>query len=84
MRLTALKLYRRMIIFNNEDILSRCTTRSQPKKMYNACVNCTYNICNRESNCYGTCKYGYDNFYIRKSKDNGCPMCASEIREMKK
>lgn len=31
--------------------------------------------CEDKVSSYGKCKKGYDNFYYRKSKDNGCEKC---------
>ena len=42
------------------------TTRMPIRKMYEAC----------KENCsgYGTCKRGFENWYSRRTKDNGCPL----------
>lgn len=44
------------------------STRSAVKKMYPVCKKCHDNI-----EGYGKCKKGFDNFFKRKSKINGCP-----------
>lgn len=43
------------------------STRSAVKKMYPACKKCHDKI-----EGYGKCKKGFDNFFKRKSKINGC------------
>lgn len=52
------------------------TTRQAIRKPYSACKNCEYDISG-----YGKCKKGYDNFYYRLSKDNGCDKCKDEKHE---
>lgn len=42
-------------------------TRQAIPKMYDICKNCENNISS-----YGKCKNGFDNFYYRKNKNNGC------------
>lgn len=49
------------------------TTRQPTIHLYSACRNCEYDISG-----YGKCKKGYDNFYYRLGKDNGCNKCKDE------
>lgn len=51
-------------------------TRQAVRKTYGACRNCEDDISG-----YGKCKKGYDNFYYRLSKNNGCDKCKDEKRE---
>lgn len=48
-------------------------TRQPVRKSYLACKDCEYNISS-----YGKCQNGYDNFYYRLGKDNGCDKCKDE------
>ena len=45
------------------------TTRTPIRKMYEACKACKENCSG-----YGTCKRGFENWYSRRTKDNGCPL----------
>ena len=54
--------------------MGRSTTRKTISKMYDACNVCEHNI-----SAYGICKAGYENFYKRKSKKNGCTKCKQNI-----
>ena len=45
------------------------TTRMPIRKMYEACKACKENCSG-----YGTCKRGFENWYSRRTKDNGCPL----------
>lgn len=45
------------------------STRIASQKMYEACKDCVKNTSG-----FGVCKSGYENFYKRASKDNGCPI----------
>ena len=54
------------------------TERQPVIHLYNACRSCEYDISG-----YGKCKNGYDNFYYRLGKDNGCDKCKDEKRERK-
>lgn len=51
--------------------MSRSTTRQPVIHQYEACRNCKDNISG-----YGKCDQGYDNFYYRKGKNNGCDKCS--------
>ena len=55
------------------------TTRKPSIKPYLSCRECEYKISG-----YGQCKKGYDNFYYRKSKNNHCDKCQSEMKETKR
>lgn len=44
------------------------TTRQSCVKYYEQCNNCEDRISGK-----GKCGAGYDNFYYRSSKNNGCP-----------
>lgn len=55
--------------------MSRSTLRQAVIRQYDACRKCINNISG-----YGKCKDGYDNFYYRRSKDNGCLKCKSEVK----
>lgn len=48
-------------------------TRQPTIHLYSACRNCEYDIFG-----YGKCKKGYENFYYRKGKENGCDKCKNE------
>lgn len=45
------------------------TTRTPIRKMYEACKACKENCSG-----YETCKRGFENWYSRRTKDNGCPL----------
>lgn len=47
------------------------TSRKSVIKLYSACKYCEDNI-----HGYGKCNQGYDNFYYRKGKNNGCDKCS--------
>lgn len=55
--------------------MSRCTTRQANRRKYDACLECPYDISR-----FGICKNGYENSYCRKSKNNHCCQCQSEIK----
>ena len=57
--------------------MSRSTTRKAIIRMYEECKKCPRNISG-----YGKCKEGYDNFYYRKNKDNGCKKCKGESSDV--
>ena len=42
----------------------------EKKKLYSACLSCPHNISS-----YGKCEKGYENWYFRISKKNGCSLC---------
>ena len=47
------------------------SSKRQPHpKMYDTCRTCEYNVSS-----YGKCKRGFDNFYFRRGKHNGCLQC---------
>lgn len=48
------------------------TKRLPIKRMYEACKKCPHNI-----STYGICKMGFENFYKRRTKLNGCKMAAN-------
>lgn len=53
-------------------------TRQPVIHLYNACKSCEHDISG-----YGKCQKGYDNFYYRLGKDNGCDKCKGEKWERK-
>lgn len=53
----------------------RCTNRHSNIKKYDACRTCDSNISG-----YGVCQAGYENFYYRRNKDNGCGQCRPDPR----
>lgn len=55
--------------------MGRATTRQPIIRPYIACRTCEDKVSG-----YGKCKKGYDNFYYRKSKDNGCSKCREECK----
>lgn len=55
--------------------MGRSTTRQATIRQYDACGKCTNNISG-----YGKCKIGYENFYYRRNKDNGCLKCKNEVK----
>ena len=46
------------------------TMGKERRKFYAACLSCPHNI-----RTYGQCEKGYDNWYYRVSKKNGCSVC---------
>ena len=56
--------------------MGRSTTRQPVRKSYLACKSCEYDISG-----YGKCQKGYDNFYYRLGKNNGCDKCRDEKRD---
>lgn len=50
-------------------------TRHPIFHLYEACKTCANDVQK-----YGKCKAGYDNFYKRKTKDNGCEKCKQKKR----
>lgn len=54
--------------------MTRSTTRTKIRRRYEACRYCEYK--NSE---YELCKAGYENFYYRISKRNGCKKCDKEM-----
>lgn len=57
--------------------MARATTRKATIKPYLPCRTCEFDI-----PVYGKCKNGYDNFYYRKSKNNGCEKCIKSQNEL--
>lgn len=57
--------------------MGRSTTRKAVRKLYPACKNCPKNL-----NGYGICKNGFENYFYRKSKNNGCPKCNTSFSNM--
>lgn len=55
--------------------MGRATTRQPIIRQYIACRTCEDKVSG-----YGQCKKGYDNFYYRKSKNNGCNKCREEMK----
>lgn len=45
------------------------TTRMPVRRVYDVCKACGENCAG-----YGTCKRGFENWYSRRTKDNGCPL----------
>lgn len=58
--------------------MGRSTTRQPVRKSYLACKDCECDISG-----YGKCQKGYDNFYYRLGKNNGCDKCKDEKQERK-
>ena len=56
--------------------MSIATTRQPVYKRYDACKSCCYNISG-----YGKCNAGYDNFYLRRNKNNGCDKCQNNFNQ---
>ena len=54
----------------------RCTNRQATLHQYDECKTCNYNIAG-----YGVCRKGYDNYYARKNKKNGCPKIEGKKEE---
>ena len=54
--------------------MGKSTTRNPIKRLYDSCNKCDKNISG-----YGTCKSGYENWYYRKSKNNGCDKCQNRF-----
>lgn len=55
--------------------MGRATTRQPIIRPYTSCRTCEDKVSG-----YGQCKKGYDNFYYRKSKNNGCNKCREEMK----
>lgn len=56
-------------------VMSRSTTRCKIQRQYTACRNCEYRTVESEK-----CNAGYENFYCRISKRNGCKRCEAEMK----
>ena len=57
----------------------RCMNRHSNIHKYDACRSCCYNISG-----YGICGKGYENFYYRRNKNNGCGLCRPDSRFVRK